>query len=69
VDASEVLAYYARVSTDQEGGFGRKQQAAADVDMNGFIDSVDASDILAYYAYVSTAEGKVLSMEEYMEKM
>ena len=68
VDASEVLAYYARVSTDQDGGFGIKQQAAADVDMNGFIDSVDASDILAYYAYVSTAEGKVLSMEEYMKK-
>lgn len=68
VDASEVLAYYARVSTDQEGGFGRNQQAAADVDMNGFIDSVDASDILAYYAYASTAEGKVVSIEEYMKK-
>ena len=67
VDASDVLAYYARVSTDQEGGFGKKQQAAADVDMNGFIDSVDASDILSYYAYVSTEGGNVLSLEAYMK--
>lgn len=68
VDASEVLACYARTSTGQESGFSEKQKEAADVDGNGIIDSVDASDILAYYAYASTASGSVLSMEKFMEK-
>ena len=68
VDASDVLAYYARVSTEQEGGFSKKQQIAADVDMNGLIDSVDASDILSYYAYASTAGGTVPDMVDYLEK-
>ena len=68
VDASDVLAYYARVSTEQEGGFSKKQQIAADVDMNGLIDSVDASDILSYYAYLSTAGGTVPDMVDYLEK-
>ena len=68
VDASDVLAYYSKVSTRQDGGYGKNQQTAADVDKNSLIDSVDASEILSYYAYVSTAKGDVISMEAYMEK-
>ena len=46
VDASEVLSYYARISTKQEGGFTAIQKKAADTDENGLINAVDASCIL-----------------------
>ena len=68
VDASGVLAYYAYVSTNQDGGFTEEQRLAADVDFDGKINAVDASNILAYYAYVSTTKEKPLSMKEYMEQ-
>lgn len=68
VDASGVLAYYAYVSTNQDGGFTEEQKLAADVDFDGKINAVDASNILAYYAYVSTTKEKPLSMKEYMEQ-
>jgi hypothetical protein len=68
VDASSVLAYYARISTNQEGGYTEEQKLAADVDHDGKINAVDASNILAYYAYVSTAKETPMSMEEYMKK-
>jgi hypothetical protein len=68
VDASAVLKYYARISTNQEGGFTEKQELAADVNSDGIIDSVDASRILAYYAYVSTTNEEAKSMEEFMKK-
>jgi len=68
VDASSVLAYYARVSTNQEGGYNEKQMNAADVNHDGMINAVDASNILAYYAYASTTKEETLSLDEYMKK-
>ncbi|WP_294754221.1 dockerin type I domain-containing protein [uncultured Ruminococcus sp.] len=68
VDASRVLAYYARISTKQDGGFDDSQKQAADVNKDGIIDAVDASKILSYYAYLSTTKEKTVSMEEFMKK-
>lgn len=66
VDASSVLAYYARISTDKDGGYNQQQKRAADVNNDGAINAVDASCILSYYAYISTSQAK-LSIEEYLE--
>ena len=66
VDASLVLAYYARISTNQEGGYDQKQRLAADVNFDGVINAVDASNILAYYAYSSTEKGTPVTLEEFM---
>ncbi len=68
VDASTVLAYYAMISTNKDGGFDNNQKVAADVDHDGKINAVDASNILSYYAYVSTTKDEVLPMEEFMKK-
>ncbi|EWM52383.1 dockerin type I domain-containing protein [Ruminococcus flavefaciens] len=65
VDASSVLAYYAMISTNKDGGYTEEQQLAADVDHDGKINAVDASNILSYYAYISTTKEAVVSMEEY----
>ena len=75
VDASAVLAYYAQISTDHEGGFDKSQQLAADINCDGSINAVDASIILAYYAYCSVHDNVVpiidyidLSTGTYFEK-
>ena len=68
VDASSVLAYYARISTNQEGGYDEEQELAADVNHDGDINAVDASNILAYYAYTATTKEEIMSMEEFMKK-
>ena len=68
VDASTVLAYYAMISTNKDGGFDENQKAAADVDHDGKINAVDASNILSYYAYVSTTKEDIMSMEDFMKK-
>jgi hypothetical protein len=68
VDASSVLAYYAMISTNQDGGYDDEQKLAADVNHDGNINAVDASNILSYYAYVSTTKEKPMSMEEFMKK-
>ena len=68
VDASTVLAYYAMISTNKDGGFDDNQKAAADVDHDGKINAVDASNILSYYAYVSTTKEEVVPMEQFMKK-
>ena len=68
VDASSVLAYYAMISTNQDGGYDEEQKLAADVNHDGLINAVDASNILSYYAYVSTTKEDIMSMEEYMKK-
>ena len=68
VDASSVLAYYAMISTNQDGRFDEEQKLAADVNHDGLINAVDASNILAYYAYISTTKEDILSMVEYMKK-
>ena len=63
VDASAVLAEYARLSTsDKYGIFSAGQKIAGDIDKNGRIDSVDTSILLSYYAYKSTqSDNKTLS--------
>ena len=66
VDASSVLAYYARISTNQDEGYTESQKKAADVNKDGQVNAVDASNILAYYAYASTAEGKVKTLAEFL---
>ncbi|WP_303790878.1 dockerin type I domain-containing protein [Ruminococcus flavefaciens] len=68
VDASSVLAYYAMISTNQDGGYDEEQKLAADVNHDGSINAVDASNILSYYAYVSTTKETPMSMEEFIKK-
>ncbi|MBR5683097.1 MAG: hypothetical protein IKW96_07435 [Ruminococcus sp.] len=69
VDASQVLKYYAKLSTGGEGGFTEAQKLAANVNGDSIIDAVDAAKILSYYAYVSTVkEGTPKTMEEFMGK-
>ncbi len=68
VDASSVLAYYARISTNQIGEYTEDQKLSADVNHDKMINAVDASNILAYYAYISTTKEDIMSMEEYMKK-
>ncbi|MBR5682595.1 MAG: leucine-rich repeat protein [Ruminococcus sp.] len=69
VDASSVLAYYAMISTNQNGRYDEYQKLAADVNHDGDINAVDASNILAYYAYASTTHDEIIkSMEEYIKK-
>ncbi len=67
VDASEVLTYYAMISTNQNGDFDEAQKLAADVNYDGKINAVDASCILSYYAYISTAKEAIVSLEEYLK--
>lgn len=67
IDASSILAYYARISTDKNGGYTVEQELAADVNNDGAINAIDASNILAYYAYASTTKEEVLSLETYMK--
>ena len=66
VDASGVLAEYARLGASQPRQFNEVQVKAADVDKNGKTDAVDASNILAYYAYTATTHGDKKSLSEYM---
>ena len=68
VDASMILAEYARLSSsDKCGIFSAGQKTAADIDKNGQIDSVDTSIILSYYAYKSiSSDNKTLS--DYVSK-
>ncbi|SHM77218.1 dockerin type I domain-containing protein [Ruminococcus flavefaciens] len=68
VDASMMLAEYARLSTsDKCGIFSAGQKTAADMDKNGRIDSVDASVILSYYAYKSTKSDST-SLSDFVSK-
>ena len=67
VDASSVLSYYAKISTDQDGGYTEAQKLAADVNNDGLINAVDASDILAYYAYASASNEEAMPIEEYLK--
>jgi hypothetical protein len=70
VDASNVLAEYARTSSgDGKGEFSDAQRKAADIDSNGKIDSLDASRILAYYAYTSTAKETPKSITEFIKTL
>ncbi len=53
VDASSILAAYAKISSNMESGLSDDQLAAADVDGNKKVDAVDASNVLGYYAFIS----------------
>ncbi|MBR6967055.1 MAG: leucine-rich repeat protein [Ruminococcus sp.] len=53
VDASDVLAEYARLSSGGDSGFTETQRSCADYNGDGFTDAVDASEILAKYAALS----------------
>ena len=68
VDASLILAYYAKVSTNAETNFTESQKIAADVNNDGLVNSVDASNVLQYYAYASTTKDEVLPMAEFQEQ-
>ena len=68
VDASSVLSYYARISTNQAGGYDELQKLNADVNQDRSINAIDASNILAYYAYASTTKEDIVSLEAYMKK-
>ena len=51
-DASDILAYYANISSNKPTGVFYK--GSADVNEDKVIDARDASDILSYYAFTST---------------
>lgn len=53
VDASMILAEYARVSSGGNSILSTNQKSCADVNTDGFIDAVDASAVLAKYADLS----------------
>ncbi|MCD7891530.1 MAG: dockerin type I domain-containing protein [Ruminococcus sp.] len=56
IDASLVLAEYAKLATNQSGTFTDNQELAADVNGDNTVDAVDASKILAYYAAEATGK-------------
>ena len=64
VDASRILAEYARTSSGKEKSFTFAQNRCGDIDKNDSVDAVDASKVLAYYAYTSTHLGAP-SIEEF----
>lgn len=68
VDASSVLAYYAMISANADGGYSEAQKLAADVDHDGLINAVDASDILAYYAYLSADDENIMPIEDFVNR-
>ena len=61
VDASLILAEYARLSCKSSSSFSQAQSACADINRNGSIDAVDASIVLSYYAKVSDGSDITLS--------
>lgn len=68
VDASKVLAEYAKTSSgDGKGDFDAEQNKAADVDKNGDVNSVDASKILAYYAYCGQSDVEPKTLSEFLK--
>lgn len=65
VDASLILAEYARISSQNYTAFTTDQQKCADVNSDSKIDSVDASKVLAYYAAVSS--GSDIDLADYIK--
>lgn len=71
VDASNILAEYARLSSENGiPAFTDLQKWAGDIDGNGLIDAVDASSVLSYYAYLSTLDMGTIprSLESFIQK-
>lgn len=67
VDASLILAEYARLSTGSDYSFSESQISAADANSNGLIDAVDSTSVLMYYSYVST--GGTMTFKEYNNRI
>lgn len=55
-DATDILVYYAAISTGEKTDWSEEQTFAADINSDGQIDSSDSSSILAYYSYISTSD-------------
>ena len=66
VDASGILAAYAKISSNKDSEMTADQMAAADVDGNRKVDAVDASNVLGYYAYISGSGSGTLN--EFVKK-
>ncbi|MCR4796755.1 MAG: hypothetical protein K5898_16570 [Ruminococcus sp.] len=64
VDASMILAEYARISGNGSRVFNSEQNKFADLNGDNLIDSVDASLVLAYYSTVSN--GKDIDISEFL---
>ncbi|MBQ7009818.1 MAG: hypothetical protein IJN05_11510 [Ruminococcus sp.] len=64
IDASIILAAYARESTGGSMGFSNEQEKVADVNKDNLINSSDASLVLSYYSYIST--GGTASIQNYI---
>ncbi|WP_295079401.1 transglutaminase domain-containing protein [Ruminococcus sp.] len=67
VDASLILAEYARSSTGCFSSFSTSQSGYADVDSNGIIDAVDASIVLSYYTQISN--GSDISLSDFIKNL
>ena len=65
VDASNILAAYARYSTGAAEPTD-EEKAVCDVNRDGLIDAVDSAKVLAYYAHNSG--GGTLTFEEFLRK-
>lgn len=65
VDASIVLAEYARTATSEGGTFTQTEKYISDFNDDGKIDAVDASNILSVYAQNST-EGEPYPITTFM---
>lgn len=66
IDASRILAMYAKFSTTGGGSPTTHDYEVCDVNRNGNIDAVDASKVLAYYAFMGG--GGTGTFEEYLKK-
>lgn len=66
LDATNVLTYYAMLSTKNEADITEAQKKAGDVDKNGVLNAVDASYILSYYAFTQINKDAKITMSEYM---
>ncbi len=60
IDASNILAAYAKVQTSNDHSLSAAEIKKMDVDGSGTVDAVDASHILAYYTSVSTGGSGML---------
>ncbi|MDE6091595.1 MAG: N-acetylmuramoyl-L-alanine amidase [Ruminococcus sp.] len=66
VDATQVLIYYAKLSTNPDMSPDKRLKTVYDVNSDGFIDSVDASAILSFYSYNSTG-GNETDIKNWLE--
>ncbi len=63
-DASDILAEYARIASNEEPTLSNE---VADINGDDIIDAGDASLVLAYYAYTSSAQNIQVSLRDYVD--